>query len=105
MTAPMPEWPKHPNELYPPEFNANSDYWRAAMHDYHRNRAEAAIARLKVAVDALKRHTSHYDCEDCWYSCATLICDDRRKSDECDCGAQSALDALSTIGDIPEDCK
>ena len=35
----------------------------------------------------LHTKTSHNDCEDCWYSCATLTCDDRRKNDVCDCGA------------------
>jgi hypothetical protein len=35
----------------------------------------------------LQRETPHYDCEDCWYSCATICCDEHRKSDKCDCGA------------------
>lgn len=29
----------------------------------------------------------HSDCEDCWYSCAKLTCNEVRKSDVCDCGA------------------
>lgn len=35
----------------------------------------------------LNTPVSHYECEDCWYSCATLTCDDRRGSETCDCGA------------------
>lgn len=35
----------------------------------------------------LRQETTHYDCEDCWYSCATICCDENRKSDKCDCGA------------------
>ena len=41
----------------------------------------------KALVGALHKPHSHLDCEDCWYSCATLTCDERRKGDECDCGA------------------
>jgi hypothetical protein len=40
----------------------------------------SVVKRLRVPV-------SHYDCEDCWYSCATLCCDEHRRSDKCDCGA------------------
>lgn len=29
----------------------------------------------------------HYECEDCWYSCATITCNEDRHSDKCDCGA------------------
>ncbi len=47
-------WPIHPRETYPPEFNANSDQWRAALHDYERARADAAMSRLRVAVEALE---------------------------------------------------
>jgi len=48
-------------------------------------------------IPVLKRAAQHYDCEDCWYSCATLTCDDARRSDECDCGAsetQAVLDSM-----------
>ena len=41
------------------------------------------------AVAWLSKEVPHYDCEDCWYSCATLTCDDHRKSDKCDCGADA----------------
>lgn len=36
---------------------------------------------------------SHNDCEDCWYSCALLTCNEHRHGDKCDCGAdeQNAL--------------
>ena len=33
--------------------------------------------------------SGHVDCDDCWYSCAILTCDDKRKSDKCDCGADA----------------
>lgn len=35
----------------------------------------------------LEAETPHYECEDCWYSCATICCDEHRRSDQCDCGA------------------
>lgn len=41
---------------------------------------EEALAWLNTEV-------SHYECEDCWYSCATITCDEHRRSNECDCGA------------------
>ena len=51
----------------------------------------AAPARtVEVAVEWLeRRRRAHYDCEDCWYSCATLTCDEQRRSDKCDCGADT----------------
>jgi hypothetical protein len=39
----------------------------------------------------------HLDCEDCWYSCAILTCDDNRKSDVCDCGADATNAALASL--------
>ena len=41
----------------------------------------------------LQTDHGHTDCEDCWYSCATLTCDETRKSDVCDCGG----DAINEI--------
>ena len=41
------------------------------------------------ALEWLRAPADHYDCEDCWYSCATLTCDDHRRSDVCDCGADT----------------
>jgi hypothetical protein len=39
------------------------------------------------ALQWLRTKVSHNECEDCWYSCATLTCDEHRRSDKCDCGA------------------
>lgn len=47
-------WPKHPRETYPPQFNALSDTWKAALMDYERLRADAAMERLKLAVYELQ---------------------------------------------------
>jgi hypothetical protein len=52
---------------------------------------------LETAVPVLKRASSHYDCGDCWYSCATLTCDEGRASEECDCGAAEAGRALALV--------
>lgn len=41
------------------------------------------------ALKWLREKVPHYECEDCWYSCATLTCDDRRASETCDCGADN----------------
>lgn len=46
--------------------------------------SEADLEELEVWCSA---EASHYDCEDCWYSCATITCDEHRKSETCDCGA------------------
>ena len=35
----------------------------------------------------LRLEMSHFECDDCWYSCAKLTCDENRRSDVCDCGA------------------
>ena len=41
---------------------------------------------LRLAEEIENAEQLHYECEDCWYSCATLTCDDRRRSEVCDCG-------------------
>lgn len=48
---------------------------------------------MSELVKRLRVQHSHEECEDCWYSCATLTCNEGRKSDECDCGA-AELNAL-----------
>ena len=48
-------------------------------------------------IEELKRHSYHHESEDCWYSCATLTCDDRRKSDKCDCGADRVIALLEKM--------
>lgn len=55
MSAELKRFPKHPNEIYPPQFNANSDHWRAALQDYERARADAWEARARLAFDLLTR--------------------------------------------------
>ena len=50
-----------------------------------------------ATVEWLRRETQHYDCEDCWYSCATLTCDESRRSDKCDCGADEENAAKADI--------
>lgn len=62
-------------------------------------------AEIAELVKALRVKESHYDCEDCWFSCATLCCDERRRSDKCDCGAdeenalrERAAAALEEVG-------
>lgn len=51
---------------------------------------------LEVALPILERAAEHYDCEDCWYSCATLTCDEGRRG-ECDCRARAAAPVLSLV--------
>lgn len=51
------------------------------------------------------RPTSHYECEDCWYSCSTICCDDWRKSDECDCGADQENAAKLAVLNLLETSK
>ena len=58
----------------------------------------------RAALLALKR-TGHDECEDCWYSCATITCDDKRKSDKCDCGTDhwnAKIDALIAAAPKPD---
>lgn len=97
----MKPWPEKPK--FPPEFNANSDHYRAAQLDYQRARADAWEARCRVAVALLERQTACVEHADCWYSCATLTCNDGRRSEKCDCGAQQVRDALAAIGPLPEE--
>ena len=42
---------------------------------------------MSELTDKLRRKIGHEEADDCWYSCAILTCDDKRKSDKCDCGA------------------
>lgn len=47
--------------------------------------------------DWLKEEVPHYECEDCWYSCATICCDEGRRSEKCDCGADAENEARRQI--------
>ena len=55
------------------------------------------------AIAWLRRKVPHYECDDCWYSCAILTCDEHRRDDKCDCGAdevnakRSAIAALLVV--------
>lgn len=69
----LPKWPK------PSTFNLPMDYERA--------RAEAAIARLKVAVEALKKYES----------IVVMYQDEDNVA-----GRSFAWEALKAIGEIPE---
>ncbi len=71
--------------------------------DYYSTLCDAYAARLRVAVAELQKHTHHAECEDCWYSCSTICCNERRKSAECDCGAHQVADVLAAIGELPEE--
>jgi len=52
---------------------------------YFADEADAALIEVGALLKESKR--SHLDCPDCWYSCAILTCNDSRKSEICDCGA------------------
>ena len=54
-------------------------------------------ATLDGVKEWLKQETPHYECEDCWYSCAILTCDERRSSDKCDCGADRENEMKRTL--------
>lgn len=54
------------------------------------------------AIAWLRTKVSHYECEDCWYSCATLTCDEHRKSDQCDCGADEENEKREQIARLIE---
>ena len=63
---------------------------------------DSNTTNIGALIDELRRPMGHEDCDDCWYSCATLTCDETRKSDVCDCGRDNlyalhmrAADALS----------
>ena len=53
--------------------------------------------KVLEALSWLQRESSHYDCEDCWYSCALLTCDEYRRSDKCDCGADHKNEMKRTL--------
>ena len=48
-------------------------------------------------IEELKHHVYHHECDDCWYSCATITCDEQRKSNECDCGADRVIALLERM--------
>jgi len=54
------------------------------------------------AIAYLRTPSPHDECEDCWYSCATLTCDERRRSTECDCGADARTAKHAAIADLLE---
>lgn len=70
--------------------------------DEKRNDEKVMVSRddLEVIEAVLERRAKHTDCEDCWYSCATLTCDDARWSEECDCGADVAATALASVRSV-----
>lgn len=102
MPETLPLWPDAPNYA-----NLTVAQWlsNTLELEYEHARANAAMARLRVAVAELLRHTGHHECDDCWYSCSTLTCDDRRKSDVCDCGAKRVQDLVAAIGPLPQEGK
>jgi hypothetical protein len=51
----------------------------------------------RFAVEVLEGASQHTDCDDCWYSCSTLTCDESRASTICDCGADKAAAALAAL--------
>lgn len=54
------------------------------------------------AIKWLRTKMPHYECEDCWYSCATITCDEQRSSTICDCGADqenSIREQIATLID------
>ena len=54
-------------------------------------------AKVLKSLEWLARKTPHYECEDCWYSCATICCDEHRKSDKCDCGSDEENEMKRTL--------
>ncbi len=71
--------------------------------------AEPTEGEMAEMVKRLRKSIPHYNCEDCFYSCATLCCDDKRRSDKCDCGADEenvlrteAATLLSHLAQRPE---
>lgn len=73
----LPKWPQKPKNL------GLGAYWET----YERSRAEAAIARLKVAVEALRKYES----------IVVMYQDEDNVA-----GRSFAWEALKAIGEIPE---
>lgn len=69
----------------------NTRAWAAARPDMSGSKvivgAIDELLELRALLLASKR--SHYECEDCWYSCPKSgeCCNDSRRNSECDCGA------------------
>lgn len=57
------------------------------------------VCRCKAALgEALELATrSHYECDDCFYSCSTICCDDSRRDRECDCGADAINKRIAAL--------
>lgn len=58
----------------------------AGLKVVERRRDELKAERDRLLALLQESRKNHYECEDCWYSCATLTCDEHRRG-ECDCGA------------------
>jgi hypothetical protein len=98
----MPKWPTEPprnTQCAKLDLMGALSMCNDIVH-YERARAEAAMERLKVAVEALQSRSHHLDCPDPHYSCAQLGFN-ANGDEPCNCGAQSAIDALALI-DMPE---
>ena len=79
-----------------------TDAWLATQPEYTKKWEVTHLLRQlerdrHELMEELKRHAYHHESEDCWYSCAILTCDDSRKSDKCDCGADRVIALLERM--------
>ncbi len=85
----LTDWPQHPKEIYPPEFNALSSAYREAMINYYIGMFEAAHVRLKIAHHALN-------------VLASQMSGKPGSAARADCMAAIAKTAVEQIGEVPQ---
>lgn len=71
--------------------------------------ADTTAEKVRELIARLRTKEPHHECEDCWYSCSQAedCCDERRRGDPCDCGADSrnaqrreAADLIETLWQV-----
>jgi hypothetical protein len=93
----MDEMPKWPTEKPEHLGLANSSYWES----YERARADAAMARLRVAVAALTKINAIYP--KCWdLTNGNLAILDKKHIDTFEDAHEAVSSAINAIGPLPE---
>jgi hypothetical protein len=107
-TGDLPPWPKAPEHTERLRgISANGMTFPEAqkllvLMYYERARADFWEARCREAVKALNKLNQHHESPDPHYSCAKLGFN-ATGDEPCTCHAKVAAEALSLIGDIPDE--
>ena len=89
------DYPQHGVKLPLAEIYSNMQETDAELIAYLRNHCKDFIRLMEAA----ENRTSHYKCEDPWYSCpkSESGCADDRMGPGCTCGADEMIEALAAF--------